>query len=92
VTKAPGVSSTLSCFSPVVGGERYRVSVELADVTRGGVHPCAGSGGLADFFSGNGRHEGVIEAGDGNALIGLLASADFAGRIVRFDAAPVGAA
>lgn len=34
--KAPGVSSALSCYSPVIAGQRYRVVVELADVRQGG--------------------------------------------------------
>jgi predicted O-methyltransferase YrrM len=91
VVKAPGVSSGLSCFSPVIAGERYRVIVELADVTEGGVHPGAGAGELsADFFSCDGRHEAVIEAGGGNSLMGLLASANFVGRVLRFEASPIG--
>lgn len=88
--KAAGVSSAVSCYSPVQAGQRYRVVVELAEVRQGGVHPGAGSGNLAEFFSCDGRHEAVIEAGDGNALIGLLASANFTGRVARFEAQHLG--
>jgi hypothetical protein len=86
--KAPGVSSGLSCFSPVVEGEDYWVEVELADVRAGGVHPAAGAGGLGAFFGTDGKHGAVIRAGGDNALFGLLASANFEGQVRRFDARP----
>jgi len=87
--KSPGTSSPAACFSPVVAGERYRVKVELADVIAGGVYPAVGAGGLFDYLTINGEHECTILAGAGNAEIGLLPSSDFAGRVLRFDAAVV---
>jgi hypothetical protein len=90
--KLPGVSSGLSCFSPVVGGEDYWVDVELAGVKSGGVHPAAGAGDLGIFFSSDGKHGAVVRAGSDNALFGLLASADFEGEVLHFHARPAVAA
>lgn len=89
VSHTPGISSSASCFSPVVGGERYKVEVELANVTSGGVHPAAGSGELMNFMSKNGKHSTIIKSGSDNAFIGLLASADFDGDIISFNAEPL---
>lgn len=86
VAKEPGASTAISCFSPVVSGERYHVVVELEDVRSGGLHACAGGGPLGDFFSRDGISEGYAIAGAENALIGLLASSDFQGRLVSFTA------
>ena len=89
ITKKPGASTTIDCFSPVISGERYHIVVELEGVRSGGLHSCAGGGRLGDFFSQNGISEGYVEAGNENALIGLLATSDFDGRVVRFNATPV---
>ncbi|WP_168208232.1 class I SAM-dependent methyltransferase [Agrobacterium sp. T29] len=85
-SKKTGASSSISCFSPVKEGEKYRITVELRNVTAGGVHPGAGGSELSAFFSSDGTHEAEIVAGSENALIGLLASADFEGTVVSIDA------
>ncbi|MCZ4073362.1 class I SAM-dependent methyltransferase [Agrobacterium sp. LMR679] len=90
VSKQPGTSSSLSCFSPVKAGEKYRVTAELIDVKAGGLHPGAGGSDLGAFFSSDGAHEAEIVAGNHNALIGLLASEDFDGTVVRMDAEYLG--
>ena len=50
VLHEPGSSSSVSCFSPVVGGETYKIEVELAKVISGGVHPGAGGGGTYGIY------------------------------------------
>lgn len=89
ITKKPGASTAIDCFSPVVSGETYDVVVELKDVRSGGLHACAGGGSLGKFFSQNGVSAGRVKAGSENALIGLLASSDFEGTVVRFSAAMI---
>ena len=86
VQKRSGVSSSISCFAPVVAGEKYRIKATLADVVSGGLHPGAGGGDLADFFSSNGEHSADVVAAQNNSLIGLLASSDFQGKVLNFDA------
>ena len=84
--KLPGQSTSVSCFSPVIAGERYRVQVKISHATGGGLHPGAGGSALSAFFSGNGVHTADIIAGGENSMIGLLASADFRGVVGYFSA------
>lgn len=90
VSKQSGASSSLSCFSPVRVGEKYRIITELIDVKAGGVHPGAGGSDLGAFFSSDGVNEAEIVAGSHNALIGLLASEDFEGTVVKLNAEYLG--
>jgi cephalosporin hydroxylase len=90
VVKAPGASTGVSCLSPVVAGERYSVRAILSDVESGGLYPSAGASDLGPFFSSSGEHQADLVGGSGNAFIGLLASADFKGRVLLFDAEPIG--
>ena len=60
--------------------------MELANIISGGVHPAAGSGELMEFMNQNGKHSSVIKSGSDNAFIGLLASSDFHGDIISFNA------
>jgi len=89
IVKKPGVSSALTCYAPVISGERYKIEVELAKVKSGGLSPGAGGSDASAFISGNGDQSCVIQASSINAMVGVLASADFDGRVVRFDAQPV---
>lgn len=87
-SKVAGVSSAVHCFSPVIEGQVYDVELDLQDVTAGGVHPVAGGGSVSLCFDDSGHFEGQIEAGGENALLGLLATEDFVGRVTCFKARP----
>jgi len=85
-TKTKGISSAIGCFSPVIEGELYLIEVELSDVKSGVLHPAAGGSRLGECFAHNGHQSCFIKSGGENAQIGLLASADFKGRVLEFSA------